>query len=410
MDVRQKSILIVEDTEFERLILSEILKDMGVANIYAAKDGLEGVRAARYYKPDLVLLDIGLPKIDGFEVCKKIRHFANKMTLPVIVITGRDKSESLEKIFDLGANDYFEKPFSKDEIKNRILFYLEYSEMFQKLGEMERYLNRDIKVAKSVQRKTLPSLNTAVNRLRRRGIDFYAYIDESNLGGDSWGLRYLEDDTPVFFIFDVTGHGINAAINNSFITGFANSVFREFKNCPAPDFDPVSFLQKLNAIICDNSQTETFCTAACFAVDGSEVRYAGCGLPEIKTLRMTDGSLESWPCHGLPLGISSANFSPTRGIIHDFDEKFILAMTDGLIESLPGGSSVQNFGTGPDLLPGETFLHTCLGQIYQESDAKTPEDIIQSILYNFSEHGFNLLSDDITVLALRGGVCREAAP
>lgn len=409
MDVSQKSILIVEDTEFERLILSEILKDMGVANVYVAKDGLEGVRAARYYKPDLVLLDIGLPKIDGFEVCKKIRHFANKMTLPVIVITGRDKSESLEKIFELGANDYFEKPFSREEIVNRILFYLEYSEMFQKLGEMEQYLNRDIQVAKSVQRKTLPALNTAVNRLRKRGVSFHVYIDEGNLGGDSWGLRYLEDGTPVLFIFDVTGHGINAAINNSFITGFANSVFREFKSCPVADFDPVAFLQKLNAIICDNSQTETFCTAACLTVDGSTVRYAGCGLPEIKTLHMTDGTLESWPCHGLPLGISTQSFSPTQGIIDSFDEKFILAMTDGLIESLPDGLFGQNISAGPEFLPGEAFLHTCLGQIYQESEAKTPEDIIQSILYNFSEHGFNLSSDDITILALGGGICQEAA-
>lgn len=405
MDLSEKSILIIEDTESQRLLLTSILQEIGVGTVLTARDGLEGIRAARYYKPDLVLLDIGLPKVDGFEVCRKIRLFANKMILPIIVITGLEKSESLEDIFELGANDYFEKPFSNEEIKHRISFYLEYCDMFQKLGELERYLHQDIRVAKSVQHNTLPPLESAVSRLSSLGIDFHVYVDETNLGGDSWGVRYLDSGEPVFFLFDVTGHGINAAINNSFITSFANSVFQEFKSKSASNFDPAQFLQKLNHIIYDNSETETFCSAACFVVCGNFLKYSGCGLPEIKALNVYEGIHETWSCKGLPLGVTLESFSPTNGVIQDLEHKTVLAMTDGLIESLPD-VVLSDTNTDQDLyeyglLPGDMLLNSILKNMSKDKNLSSSEDFLQSILNDFSGRQFNLTSDDITMLAIR---------
>ncbi|MBQ8807883.1 MAG: response regulator transcription factor [Clostridia bacterium] len=111
-----KLVLVIED----EAPIVEILKfNLGKSGyrVLAAYDGEEGYRLALSEKPDLILLDVMLPKMDGFEVCKKIRE---KQSTPIIMLTARD--EEVDKVlgFELGADDYCTKPFSVRELMARV--------------------------------------------------------------------------------------------------------------------------------------------------------------------------------------------------------------------------------------------------------------------------------------------------
>jgi two-component system response regulator VicR len=116
MDNKQKNILIVEDEKniADILLFNIQVSGYGAKAVYDGKSGLDEALTGNY---DLVLLDLMLPVMDGFEVCAKIRE---KLDVPIIILTAR--AEERDKItgLDLGADDYMTKPFSIDELKSRI--------------------------------------------------------------------------------------------------------------------------------------------------------------------------------------------------------------------------------------------------------------------------------------------------
>lgn len=129
MGREQKTILIVDDEKPIVDILVYNLQKEGY-NTLEASDGLTAVDIALEQKPDLILLDIMLPKLDGLSVCKRIRHTLN---VPILMLTAKD--EEIDKILglELGADDYVTKPFSVRELMARIKANLRKSEVNQKV-------------------------------------------------------------------------------------------------------------------------------------------------------------------------------------------------------------------------------------------------------------------------------------
>ena len=115
----EKKILIVDDEDHIRELLKFNLEKNGYA-VYMANDGLNGLKLAREKQVDLILLDLMLPGMDGFEVCKEIRRDNIISNVPIIMLTA--KSEEIDKILglELGADDYITKPFSIRELSARI--------------------------------------------------------------------------------------------------------------------------------------------------------------------------------------------------------------------------------------------------------------------------------------------------
>ena len=111
-----KMILIVEDEASIQNIIKAFLEDAGYTTVLA-DDGLEGIEKFHKYSPDLVLLDLMLPKIDGFAVCELIRK---ESQVPIIMLTARDDDDSQMKGFDALADDYITKPFTKPLVMRRI--------------------------------------------------------------------------------------------------------------------------------------------------------------------------------------------------------------------------------------------------------------------------------------------------
>ena len=111
-----KTILIIEDEKAIQNIIKAFLEDAGYTAVLA-DDGLEGIEKFHKFSPDLVLLDLMLPKINGFAVCELIRK---ESQVPIIMLTARDDDESQMKGFDALADDYITKPFTMPLVMRRI--------------------------------------------------------------------------------------------------------------------------------------------------------------------------------------------------------------------------------------------------------------------------------------------------
>ena len=143
MNHKDSVILIVDDTPENIDILSDVLKD------YERKIAVNGERALNIANsetpPDIILLDIMMPGMDGFEVCKRLKSEDRTKDIPVIFITARDDQESLIKGFDSGAVDYIKKPINSDEVLRRVNLHLSLIKYRKELENLNKNLEGEVK-------------------------------------------------------------------------------------------------------------------------------------------------------------------------------------------------------------------------------------------------------------------------
>ena len=111
--IETRTVLVVDDDEIMRSALKRILEGEGY-NVILAEDGLELSKVLETTRLDMVLLDVNLPWVDGYELCKLIKSHPNFNNVPLIMVSGRSSKEDVERGFDAGANDYVTKPFDID--------------------------------------------------------------------------------------------------------------------------------------------------------------------------------------------------------------------------------------------------------------------------------------------------------
>jgi len=130
----ERTILVVEDDAGIRVVLQDTLTSQGY-HVVTADNGIKGLELAQKLKPDLIILDVMLPLMDGFEICKRLRK--EGITSPVMMLTVKD--EEVDKVLglDLGADDYVTKPFSLKELSARVKALLRRVEDYQ--DEMSVY-------------------------------------------------------------------------------------------------------------------------------------------------------------------------------------------------------------------------------------------------------------------------------
>jgi len=117
-DTRTK-ILIVDD-ELDTLLPLKRALEMEDFNVVEAQDGVEALEKVRSEIPDLVLLDLMLPKINGFEVCQRLKQDETTSSIPIIMLTAKGETSDKIEGIEIGADDYVTKPFNLDELKARV--------------------------------------------------------------------------------------------------------------------------------------------------------------------------------------------------------------------------------------------------------------------------------------------------
>jgi len=115
----KKKALIVDDEKSIRKIVTAILKQMDY-EVFEAEDGTEGVEKAKEVVPDLILMDIMMPKIDGIEATLRIKNSPGTKDIPVIMLTSLIDSKAVLKSYDYGADHYLNKPFNKEQLEKAV--------------------------------------------------------------------------------------------------------------------------------------------------------------------------------------------------------------------------------------------------------------------------------------------------
>lgn len=150
---QEVTILVVDDDEINRVVMGQQLEEY---NVVKCSNGLDALNIIEENKPDLVLLDLMMPGLNGYEVCQKLRQKYSQIELPVILVTAKNHLEDLTQGFRTGANDYLAKPFHNEELSSRVENQLRLS-MLHRVNEdnvrlraqIENYVQADAELRSS---------------------------------------------------------------------------------------------------------------------------------------------------------------------------------------------------------------------------------------------------------------------
>lgn len=119
-----KKVLVVDDSKTALMMEREILEKATSYQCVTASDGQEAVEKARQEHPDLILMDVVMPRMNGFEACKMIRQQQSTRDVPIVLVTTRGEEEYMEAGFQSGCNDYITKPVNGEELVALLQSYL----------------------------------------------------------------------------------------------------------------------------------------------------------------------------------------------------------------------------------------------------------------------------------------------
>ncbi len=163
LDEKGDIILIVDDYPFNLTTVEVILSENGFKNILTASSGTEALSLVYRNQPELVLLDIMMPGMDGFEVCNILQEDEETRDVPVIMLSGKISTEDIKKGFDAGAVDYIEKPFENPELIARVKSALK---LKHARDELKSLLNDQIN-ARPIEFEMLSELEATNEELRQ---------------------------------------------------------------------------------------------------------------------------------------------------------------------------------------------------------------------------------------------------
>ena len=150
-DPSEITILVVDDEPINRQVLRNQLEMVGY-RVEVAIDGLQGLKLLEKLNPQVILLDVMMPRISGYQTCYRIRQKYSASELPIILLTAKDQPEDTVRGFQHGANDYLTKPFSREELLIRVQFHLKLSkatsEVYRMMDDLRGMQNQLIQSAK----------------------------------------------------------------------------------------------------------------------------------------------------------------------------------------------------------------------------------------------------------------------
>ena len=142
--MKPRRILIADDVAVNAKLLDGILTSIGHETLIAAS-GAEALELVEKERPDLLLLDVVMPEMTGYEVCARIRQNPETRLLPIVMISALDATEERTKAFDAGADDFLEKPIHKKEFLARVRSLLRIKELTEQLAQLNETLEERVK-------------------------------------------------------------------------------------------------------------------------------------------------------------------------------------------------------------------------------------------------------------------------
>lgn len=373
-----KTVLVVDDEPVNLQVIINLLILEGY-DVVAATNGREALERIRTAKPDLVILDVMLPGISGYEVCRAIREEESLSDLPVLMLTARNRPGDVITGLEAGANDYVTKPVDRQELIARVRALISLATS-AKLDRELAVIKRDIQIAHEIQKailtRDIPSIQGVRIALR--------YEPMAELGGDFYDVQMISDNTLGVLLADVSGHGIPAALICAML-----KVAYSFHRIETAE--PSALMKR----ICRTMYNYTggqFITACYVCIDITEmkIRYANAGHWPLLIWRKTEQRIIADTENGLPIGWSEEEDYPlVERDLRPGDR--VILYTDGVIEARDGANRMF----------GEEGLR---GIVMRESGQPVGEFIngLMHALAEWTGRGDADLEfdDDITVIAI----------
>ncbi len=375
-ELSDSRVLIVDDVKANVDILVEALKKdyrLGVA-----LDGDSAMRQIATNVPDLVLLDIVMPGIDGYEVCRRLRADERTREVPVIFLSSLEDVQNKAHGFEVGGNDYLTKPFEVLEIKARVRSLLKAKTYADAVREA---MTRDLRIAREIQMGILPaSLELATNGT---GLDASAAIlPARQVGGDLYEVLRASPDRVVVALGDVSGKGVPAALFMAVTVTVLRTLARQIA-------EPDEILRRLNDELVEQNPRGMFVTLQCLIFDLKQhkVSCASAGHHQMAVLSPGRPPRLAVLSSGRPAGLLPCN--PVQCETHPLmpGDTFVL-FSDGVSEAMNVDEEFY----------GEERLLATLGMVAAGSAAEIVSAVVAD-LQAFTAGAKQ--SDDITVLAVK---------
>ena len=272
---KKNKILIVDDDTMNLNLLEAFLT---AANenyeLISAANGSQALEKVAKYNPDLVLLDIMMPEINGFDVCSIIKNNPATRFLPVILITALNDRENKIKGIEVGADDFLAKPVDRIELVTRVKSLLLTKSLHDDLENHYKLLKKELAMAKYLQESLLPK---SVPDMASLDIAVF-YQPSIEIGGDFYYFMDIDEHNLGIFMADISGHGVSAAMKTMVLKD------RLFQNKNLWN-SPKELIRSLNYGLIDFfslTDSDSFITALYLIIDTKkwEIRIVNGGHPE----------------------------------------------------------------------------------------------------------------------------------
>ncbi len=389
-----EKILIVDDSEDLRKLLSLMLVKTGY-EVGEATDGDDALKKAHEYKPDLILLDIVMPLLDGYEVCKNLKNDEHTTHIPIIFLSGKTDAADKIKGLEIGGIDYITKPFNKGEVVARVQNQLkiqrltrELLERNKELTEKQKLLNEDLIAAGEIQKSLLPLKSPDVKHLDIA----WKFIPSYLIGGDIFNFLQLDEENVGFYMIDVSGHGVPSAMVTASVSQILqpqNSSVTKKKIDEYPGYEIVSPREVFEILDAEYplSRFEKYFTMvyAIINVQDGNILYSNAAHPPPILLR-NDGGCELFEAGGTIIGMG--------GILPFEEEQKSLNNGDKIIFYTDGVTEFQNH-------QGEFYGEERFLTILKENRDKKIEALIDAVMKSIKDFGADAeFQDDISLLGM----------
>jgi sigma-B regulation protein RsbU (phosphoserine phosphatase) len=376
---QQKLILLVDDTPVNIQMVQAILKDS--YRIRVATNGVKALALANTEPtPDLILLDVSMPGMNGFEVCAELKSSPITRDIPVIFLTGQTEIEDETRGFEVGGVDYIHKPFSSAVVQARVHTHLVLRGIREQLSQQLTAIRSELETARKIQLSILPGKMPKTN-----GLDLAArYIPMTEVAGDFYDFIVVDDNHLGALVADVSGHGMPAALISSML-----KIALAAQASSAAD--PAKVLFGLNQALCGKFEGH-FVTAAYVYIDMENhlLHYAGAGHPPLITKNHATSTVNETVENGLFLG--AFPFATYTSVTIPFNKgDWCLLYTDGIPET--ANAKEEEFGTDG------------IKRFLEHDHSPNADTFVDSLLATVSAWGARAsgqqdAEDDLTLLAI----------
>jgi phosphoserine phosphatase RsbU/P len=385
--VSSAALLVVDDNEDNRFTLTERLAREGYANVTTANNGREALELLRSRPFDLVLLDIMMPDINGYEVLEQMKAGGQLHNIPVIMISALTDLDSVIRCIELGAVDYLPKPFNPTLLRARVGASLEKKRLRDEVRASLARLAEELDAARRLQLGMLPRVFPA--HTAEHPVEVHAFIEPAReVGGDLYDCFYAAERLFCFLVGDVSGKGASAAM----FMARTRSLVRmglELWCQMGVEVTTARIAEAVNRELCQNNDDRMFVTVFLGLLDTRTgvLKYTNAGHP-VPHILCASGELrqiEGKP--DMPLGVRSAAAFHTRAV------------------SLQPGDTVFVFSDGIIEATNESGMLYSLNRLTAELRAaanRTPVELVRNVAESVQAFtGAAPKADDVTALALR---------